>query len=147
MLSRGTEGLEAPLITVEVHAANGLPSLTLVGLPDAEVAAHDRVRAAILNSGANFPIAGSPSIWPPLIYPKNPAVSTCLLPSASSPPVVNCPPSRLAGYEFAGELSLSGELRPVRGALAMMLQKASGDGRNSSTACRKRRRSQPVWPG
>ncbi len=55
-LSRGLEGLEAPLITVEVHAANGLPGLTLVGLPDTEVReARDRVRAAILNSGFEFP--------------------------------------------------------------------------------------------
>jgi magnesium chelatase family protein len=55
-LSRGLDGLNAPPVTVEVHLANGLPGLTLVGLPDTEVReARDRVRAAIINSGFEFP--------------------------------------------------------------------------------------------
>jgi len=54
--SRGLDGLNAPPVLVEVHIASGLPSFTLVGLPDTEVKeARDRVRAAILNSGFEFP--------------------------------------------------------------------------------------------
>jgi magnesium chelatase family protein len=54
--SRGLDGLQAPPVTVEVHLASGLPSFTLVGLPDTEVKeARDRVRAAIVNSGFEFP--------------------------------------------------------------------------------------------
>jgi magnesium chelatase family protein len=54
--SRGLDGLNAPPVTVEAHLASGLPSFTLVGLPDTEVKeARDRVRAAIVNSGFEFP--------------------------------------------------------------------------------------------
>jgi len=54
--SRGLDGLNAPPVLVEVHIASGLPSFTLVGLPDTEVKeARDRVRAAIVNSGFEFP--------------------------------------------------------------------------------------------
>lgn len=54
--SRGLDGLNAPPVVVEAHLASGLPSFTLVGLPDTEVKeARDRVRAAIVNSGFEFP--------------------------------------------------------------------------------------------
>ena len=128
-LSRGLEGLEAPLITVEVHAANGLPGLTLVGLPDTEVReARDRVRAAILNSGFEFPNRRLTVNLAPADLPKESGRFDLPIALGILAASGQLPASRLAGYEFAGELSLSGELRPVRGALAMMLQ-ASGDGR------------------
>ena len=54
--SRGLDGLSAPEVAVEVHLTGGLPSVTLVGLPDTEVKeARDRVRAALQNSGFEFP--------------------------------------------------------------------------------------------
>lgn len=54
--SRALDGMDAPPVTVEVHLAAGLPSFTLVGLPDTEVKeARDRVRAALVNSGFEFP--------------------------------------------------------------------------------------------
>jgi magnesium chelatase family protein len=54
--SRALDGLKAPEVTVEVHLANGLPSFTLVGLADTEVKeARERVRAALSNSGLDFP--------------------------------------------------------------------------------------------
>ena len=54
--SRALDGLNAPEVTVEVHLANGLPSFTLVGLVDTEVKeARERVRAALSNSGLEFP--------------------------------------------------------------------------------------------
>jgi hypothetical protein len=56
--SRALAGMEAPEVVVEAHLANGLPSFTLVGLPDIEVKeARDRVRAALLQSGFEFPPA------------------------------------------------------------------------------------------
>jgi magnesium chelatase family protein len=55
--SRALDGLLAPEVTVEVHLANGLPSFTLVGLADTEVKeARERVRAALSNSGLEFPV-------------------------------------------------------------------------------------------
>lgn len=54
--SRALTGLEAPLVSVEVHLANGLPVFNIVGLADTEVReSRERVRAAILNSGLEFP--------------------------------------------------------------------------------------------
>jgi len=58
--SRALAGLHAPEVTVEVHLANGLPSFTIVGLPDTEVKeSRDRVRAALVNSRFEFPPAAS----------------------------------------------------------------------------------------
>src|SRR5574343_859335 len=69
--SRGLDGLSAPPVTVEVHLANGLPSFTLVGLPDTEVKeARDRVRAAILNSGYDFPAKRITANLAPADLPK-----------------------------------------------------------------------------
>ncbi len=54
--SRAQIGVEAPAVTVEVHMANGLPSLTLVGLPETAVKeSKDRVRSAILNCALQYP--------------------------------------------------------------------------------------------
>lgn len=54
--SRALEGMDAQEVSVEVHLANGLPALAIVGLADTEVKeARDRVRAAIINSGFDFP--------------------------------------------------------------------------------------------
>ena len=54
--TRAALGIEAPLITVEVHLSNGLPGLTMVGLPETTVKeARDRVRSALINSGYAFP--------------------------------------------------------------------------------------------
>ena len=50
--TRAALGIAAPLVTVEVHLSQGLPGLTLVGLPETTVReARDRVRSAIINSG------------------------------------------------------------------------------------------------
>lgn len=127
--SRGLDGLNAPPVLVEVHIANGLPSFTLVGLPDTEVKeARDRVRAAILNSGFEFPTKRITVNLAPADLPKEsgrfdlPIALGILAASGQAPARV------LADHEFAGELSLSGELRPIRGALAMALQTA-GNGK------------------
>jgi magnesium chelatase family protein len=128
-LSRGLDGLNAPPVTVEVHLANGLPGLTLVGLPDTEVReARDRVRAAIINSGFEFPGKRITVNLAPADLPKESGRFDLPIALGILAASGQIPAARLAPYEFAGELSLSGELRPVRGALAMALH-AAGDGK------------------
>ncbi|MFV0680723.1 YifB family Mg chelatase-like AAA ATPase [Ottowia sp.] len=119
--SRALIGLAAPAVTVEVHLANGLPSFTLVGLADVEVKeARERVRSALQNSGLEFPHSQRITVnLAPADLPKDSGrfdLPIALGILAASGQIDG---SRLAGWEFAGELSLSGELRPVRGALAM----------------------------
>jgi magnesium chelatase family protein len=121
--SRALMGLEAAAVTVEVHLANGLPSFTLVGLADVEVKeARERVRSAIQNSGLEFPNNKRITVnLAPADLPKDSGrfdLPIALGILAASGQIDG---ARLAGHEFAGELSLSGELRSVRGALAMSL--------------------------
>ena len=121
--SRALLGLEARPVQVEVHLANGLPSFTLVGLADTEVKeARERVRSAIANAGLEFPSNKRITVnLAPADLPKDSGRFD--LPIALGILAANGQISaeRLAGWEFAGELSLGGELRPVRGALAMSL--------------------------
>ncbi len=121
--SRALLGLRAPPVTVEVHLANGLPSFTLVGLADTEVKeARERVRCAIQNSGFEFPNNKRITVnLAPADLPKDSGrfdlpIALGILAASGL-----LDEQALALYEFAGELSLSGELRPVRGALAMGL--------------------------
>lgn len=121
--SRALMGLRAPAVTVEVHLANGLPSFSLVGLADTEVKeARERVRCAIQNSGFEFPSNKRITInLAPADLPKDSGrfdlpIALGILAASGWVDA-----EALARYEFAGELSLSGELRPVRGALAMGL--------------------------
>jgi len=121
--SRVLLGLEALQVTVEVHMANGLPSFTLVGLADVEVKeARERVRCAIQNAGLEFPHNKRITVnLAPADLPKDSGrldLPIALGILAASGQIDG---SRLADYEFAGELSLSGALRSVRGALAMAL--------------------------
>lgn len=120
--SRGLDGLCAPEVAVEVHLASGLPSVTLVGLPETEVKeARDRVRAALQNSGFDFPSKRITVNLAPADLPKEsgrfdlPIALGILVASGQ------LPGQGLIDHEFAGELSLSGEIRPIRGALAMVL--------------------------
>ena len=121
--SRALLGLAAPRVCVEVHLANGLPSFTLVGLADTEVKeARERVRSALQNSGLEFPANQRITVnLAPADLPKDSGrfdlpIALGLLAAHG---VID--PVQLAGHEFAGELSLGGQLRPVRGALAMAL--------------------------
>ena len=119
--SRALLGLQSPAVTVEVHLANGLPSFTLVGLADVEVKeARERVRSAHQNSGFEFPNNQRITVnLAPADLPKDSGrfdLPIALGILAASGQIDG---SRLQHYEFAGELSLSGALRPVRGALVM----------------------------
>lgn len=121
--SRALDGLAAAPVTVEVHLANGLPSFTVVGLADTEVKeARERVRAALQNSGLGFPHNQRITVnLAPADLPKEGGRFD--LPIALGVLAANgqLDAAALARFECAGELSLAGELRPVRGALAMAL--------------------------
>ena len=121
--SRALHGLQSAEVTVEVHLANGLPSFTLVGLVDVEVKeARERVRAAIANAGLEFPHNKRITVnLAPADLPKESGrfdlpIALGILAASGQLDM-----ARLGEYEFAGELSLAGDLRPVRGALAMAL--------------------------
>ncbi len=121
--SRALLGLEATKVTVEVHLANGLPSFTLVGLADVEVKeARERVRCAIQNAGLEFPTNKRITVnLAPADVPKDSGRLDLPIALGILAASGQIDPGKLAGYEFAGELSLSGELRAVRGCLAMAL--------------------------
>ncbi|MBA5636170.1 ATP-binding protein [Duganella sp. LX20W] len=118
--SRALAGMEAPEVNVEVHLANGLPSFTIVGLPETEVKeARDRVRAAIQNSGFEMPAYRITVNLAPADLPKESGRFDLPIALGILAASRQMPANRLHLYEYAGELSLSGELRPIRGALAM----------------------------
>ncbi len=123
--SRARLGMDAPLVTVEVHLSNGLPSLSIVGLPETAVReSKDRVRGAILNSHFDFPAQRITINLAPADLPKEGGRFD--LPIALGILAANrqIPANDLHDYEFAGELALSGELRSITGALPLSLQTA-----------------------
>src|SRR4030088_517248 len=127
--SRALAGMEAPQVTVEVHLANGLPSFTIVGLPETEVKeAKDRVRAALLNNRFEFPNRHIVVNLAPADLPKESGRFDLPIALGILAASGQLPGDDLARYEFAGELALTGELRAVRGPLAMALS-ARRDGR------------------
>jgi magnesium chelatase family protein len=113
--------MDAPLVTVETHLANGLPSFTIVGLPEAEVKeAKDRVRAALQNARFEFPARHITVNLAPADLPKESGRFDLPIALGILAASGQLPADHLAEYEFAGELALTGELRPIRGTLAMM---------------------------
>ena len=118
--SRALAGMDAPAVSVEVHLAKGLPSLTIVGLPDTEVReSKDRVRAALANAGFKVPSRRVTVNLAPADLPKESGRFDLPIALGILAASGQLPADELDRYEFAGELSLSGELRPIRGALAM----------------------------
>ena len=127
--SRALAGVAAPPVDVEVHLANGLPSFTIVGLPEAEVKeSKDRVRAALQNARFEFPMRRITVNLAPADLPKESGRLDLPIALGILAASGQIPADRLNEYEFAGELALTGALRPVRGALAMTLG-ALNDGR------------------
>lgn len=116
--SRAQVGIQAPLITIEVHITRGLPSLSIVGLPEAAVKeSKDRVRSAILNNHFEFPLGRITINLAPADLPKDSArfdLSIALGILAASGQI---PKEPLDQYEFAGELALTGDLRAIKGML------------------------------
>jgi magnesium chelatase family protein len=120
--SRALNGMLAPEVRVEAHLAGGLPAFTLVGLPETEVKeARDRVRAALQNSRFEFPARRITVNLAPADLPKESGRFDLPIALAILAASGQLPTKELSQYEFAGELALTGELRPIRGALAMTL--------------------------
>ena len=128
VLSRAQHGMDAPQVRVEVDLSNGLPAFAIVGLPEAVVKeSKDRVRAAILNCRFEMPSGRVTVNLSPADLPKEggrfdlPIALGILLASGQ------LTGAHLDRCEFYGELSLSGELRPVRGALLAAVAAARAD--------------------
>src|SRR5688572_13762551 len=127
--SRALAGLDAPLVRVEVHVGGGLPCTNIVGLPEKEVReARDRVRAALWNARFDTPAGRVTVNLAPADLPKESGRFDLPIAVGILAATGQVPDAKLAGLEFAGELALSGELRPIRGALAMTYR-AHRDGR------------------
>ncbi|MEN8178522.1 MAG: YifB family Mg chelatase-like AAA ATPase [Pseudomonadota bacterium] len=125
---RAQTGVEAPLVTVEVHLSNGLPSLSIVGLPEMAVReSKDRVRGALLNSHFEFPARRITINLAPADLPKEGGRFDLPIALGILAASGQLPKEALQHYEFAGELALSGELRPVKGMLpAAMAARQAG---------------------
>jgi len=120
--SRGLIGVEAPPVSVEVHLANGLPAFHIVGLPDTEVReSRERVRAALLHSGFDFPNRRITVNLAPADLPKGSGRFDLPIAIGILAAAAGLPQAALDRFEMMGELSLTGELRPVRGALVLAL--------------------------
>ncbi len=130
VFSRAQTGMDAPLVTVEVHLSNGLPGLSIVGLPETAVKeSKDRVRAALLNSGYQFPTRRITINLAPADLPKEGGrfdlpIALGILAASNQ-----VPQEHLHEFEFIGELSLSGQIRSVHG----VLPTAVASGRNTRT--------------
>ena len=118
--TRSVVGLHAPKVIIEVHLSQGLPALTIVGLPEAAVReSKDRVRSAILNSGFQFPNRRLTINLAPADLPKDGARLDLPIAIGILAASGQLEPEVLSGFEFIGELALNGELRQVTGSLAV----------------------------
>jgi magnesium chelatase family protein len=114
--SRARVGIDAPLVTIEVHISNGLPSFQIVGLPDASVReSRDRVRSALVNSDFQFPQTRLTVNLSPADIPKEGArfdlaIAVGILAASAQVPI-----DKLNQYEFYGELGLNGDVRGIIG--------------------------------
>lgn len=118
--TRSVVGLHAPKVIIEVHLSQGLPALTIVGLPAAAVReSKDRVRSAILNSGFQFPNRRLTINLAPADLPKDGARLDLPIAIGILAASGQLEPEVLSGFEFIGELALNGALRQVTGSLAV----------------------------
>jgi magnesium chelatase family protein len=123
IFSRAALGIKAPLVSVEVHISNGLPHFSIVGLPETTVKeSKDRVRSAIINSRFDFPGRKITVSLAPADLPKEGGrfdlpIAIGILAASSQIEKV-----KLSQYEFAGELALSGALRPIQGSLPFAIK-------------------------
>jgi len=129
VFSRALTGLDAPLVRVEVHVGGGLPGTHIVGLPEKEVReARDRVRAALNTANFRRPDGRVTVNLAPADLPKESGRFDLPIAIGILAASRQLPAKLLGELEFAGELGLSGELRPIQGALAMTFG-AKRDGR------------------
>lgn len=130
VVSRALVGVDAPLVSVEVHLSNGLPSMSIVGLPEAAVReSRDRVRSALINSGFEVPVRRITINLAPADLPKEGGCFDLPIAVGILAASRQLPTTSLSNCELMGELALSGELRKVRGALPAAVA-AKRDGRS-----------------
>ncbi len=111
-------GVHGHLVEVEADLANGLPDITLVGLPDTSLhEARDRIRAAIVNSGQQWPSQRITVGLFPATLPKSGSGFDVAMAAAILGAAATVPPAALRSRVLLGELALDGRLRPVRGVL------------------------------
>lgn len=116
--TRALCGVDSPLVRVETHLSNGLPSFTIVGLPEAAVReSRERVRCALVNSGFEFPMRRVTVNLAPADLPKEGgrfdlAIAIGVLVASGQ-----LSPTSVSGCEFLSELALSGACCPVKGVL------------------------------
>lgn len=143
--SRAKVGIHAPLVHVETHLSNGLPSFSIVGLPETAVKeSKDRVRSAILTSGFEFPASRITVNLAPADLPKDGgrfdlAIALGILLASGQ-----LPNDGIDKFEAIGELALTGAIRKVDGVIPAALS-ASQDERylimpsdNQAEACLSR---------
>ena len=125
--SRAQLGVQALLVSVEVHIANGLPSLSIVGLPEAAVReSRERVRSALVNSGFEFPPRRITVNLAPADLPKQGGRYDLAIALGILAASAQVPDAALENYEFVAELALSGGIRPVHGILPCALAAVAG---------------------
>jgi magnesium chelatase family protein len=119
IISRALAGIQAPLVQVETHLSNGLPSFHIVGLPETAVReSKDRVRSAILNSHFTFPDRRITVNLAPADLPKEGGRFDLPIALGILAASGQVPPDHLLQHEFLGELALDGGLRAVPGVVA-----------------------------
>ena len=120
--SRAHVRIDAPPVTVETHLTNGLPALTMMGLPETAVReSKDRVRSALINAGFEFPNRRITINLAPADLPKEGgrfdlAIAMGLLAASNQ-----VPKAAMTDYEFVAELALAGYLRPSPASLSASL--------------------------
>ncbi len=139
VFTRGQSGLDAPEVSVEVEVAGGLPSLTVVGLVETAVReSRERVRAAIRAAGFEFPSARVTINLGPANLPKAGSRFDLAIAVGVLAATAQLPGNRLADHELFGELSLSGQLRPVPALLpALMATQRAGRAGVLPVACER----------
>ncbi len=126
LFSRAQQGIAAPQVTVEVHLSNGLPGLSIVGLPETAVKeSKERIRAALLNSRFEYPTRRITINLAPADLPKQGGRYDLAMALGVLAASEQIPADELSNYEFIGELALSGKIRSIRGILAAAIQARS----------------------
>lgn len=126
--SRALLGMDSPEVKVEVHASNGLPNFSIVGLPETSVKeSKDRVRSAIINSGFQLPPKRITINLAPADLPKSGSRFDLAIALASLIATEQLPQLNLENYEFYGELGLNGEIRRIDGILPALIQASATD--------------------
>ncbi|MFJ6022437.1 YifB family Mg chelatase-like AAA ATPase [Nocardiopsis alba] len=118
-------GVQGHMVEVEVHLGGGDPGITLVGLPDAALReARDRIRAAVVNSGENWPSGQITISLSPASLPKSGSLFDLAIAGAVLAAAGEVPLERLADTVLVAELGLDGRTRPVRGVLPAVVSAA-----------------------